>query len=1590
MSNLTNRIAELSPEKRALLLQRLNQKKSQVAEIQIAPQLPKNQSIPLSFAQQRLWFLEQFDPGQATYNISSAVRLRGKLNAIALEQSLNAVIERHEALRTAFTTIDGQPVQIITPSLRLAIPLIDLQKLPEIEHQQAVQRLATENAKTPFDLSQAPLLRVSLLQLSTTGYVLLLTMHHIISDGWSMGILIQEVASCYQAFCGGKELSLPKLPIQYADFAIWQRQWLQGEAQTTQIAYWRQQLQGSLPVLDLPTDKPRPAEQTFCGAWETFVLSEELSESLRQLSQKQGVTLFMTLLTAFNILLYCYTGQEDILIGSPIANRNRTEIEGLIGFFVNTLVLRTDISGNPSFRELLQRVRQVALDAYVHQDLPFERLVEELQPERHLSHSPLFQVLFNLQNERSLDLSLPDLKLQPLEADTGTAKFDLTLSIINGEREITGAFEYNTDLFKRATIQRAIAHFQNLLLGIVSNPDQHLSELPLLTPIERHQLLVEWNNTQVDYLHNKCIHQLFEEQAERTPDAIAVVFEDQTLTYQELNQKANQLAHHLQKLGVEPEVLVGIYVERSLDLVIGLLAILKAGGAYLPLDPRYPQERLTFMLEDSQTPILLSQQHLVESLPACKAQIICLDSKWELISHESIENPVCNLTPNQLAYVIYTSGSTGRPKGAMIEHQGLVNYLNWCIQAYAVADGCGSPVNSSIGFDATITSLFSPLLVGQKVVLLEEEQEIEALSKALSSQSRFSLVKITPAHLEILQQLLPSNQKAGQTKALIIGGEALLGKNLSFWRNYAPDTRLINEYGPTETVVGCCIYEVSEQTSLSGIIPIGRPIANTQLYILNQYLKPVPIGVIGELYIGGAGVARGYLNRPELTAEKFIANPFSNISGDRLYKTGDLVRYLPNGDIEYIGRIDNQVKLRGFRIELGEIESVLSQHPDVREAVVLVREDRPGYKRLVAYVVLTPATSLQNFRANDLQSFLKEKLPDYMVPSAFVLLEALPLTPNGKVDRRSLPIPEIPTIDQEDNFAAPQTPIEIALAQIWAEVLGLPAVGIHNNFFELGGDSIISLQIIAKANQVGLRLTPKQLFQHQTIAQLATVVNTTTFSQAEQGLVTGAVPLTPIQHWFFEQNLLDSHHWNQSVLLGVRQKINSVCLEQAVQHLLKHHDALRLRYSKESDSPRPFGAASPTETLCDRIQQVNASPDSTPCFSCIDLSNVPTAEQSAAIESAANSLQASLNLSEGPLLRVALFELGADKPSRLLIIVHHLVVDGVSWRILLEDLQTAYQQLSQEENIKLPAKTTSFQQWANRLVEYAQSTTLHSELDYWLSTLQKPVACLPQDILAGTNILGSAATVSVSLSVAETKALLSEVPAVYNTQINEVLLTALALTCQQWRGETSLLIDLEGHGREELFEDVNLSRTVGWFTSIFPVRLDLGNTTTNPGEALKAIKEQLRQIPSGGIGYGILRYLSQDSTIIEQLKALPQAEISFNYLGQFDQVLSESSLFASATESSGTNYSLRDRRSYLLQINGSVIGGQLQLNWQYSEAVHRHSTIATLAQGFIEALRLLIAHCQSPDAVSYTSSDFTDVDLSQAQLDKVLAELDFD
>jgi amino acid adenylation domain-containing protein/non-ribosomal peptide synthase protein (TIGR01720 family) len=1557
MRPLVDRLSALSAEQRELLELRL--RKQEPAVQQTIPRREQENFCPLSLDQERIWFIQQLDLKSPAYNIYTANRFTGTLDVEMLARSLNEIVRRHEIMRTSFDAVEGAPVQIIAPALTVDIPLIDLRSLSHNEREKEAELIASDLVRRPFDLTVLPLFRSVLVWVDDEAYVCATVFHHIITDWVSFHIFERELALLYEAFSNGRPSPLSQLPIQYADFAVWQRRWLEDSAISDHLDYWRGQLEDVPLILDLPRDRPRPAVQTPWGHRQPLVIPKAHSDAVRRLAQQEGVTLFMALLAVFKVLLFRITGQEKLIVGSPIANRNQVETEQLLGFFINQLALCTDLSGDPAFRNFLHRVRETALGAFAHQEMPFGKLVEEVQPERALSHTPLTQVVFLFLNPQQQGvLKFGNLDVLPYTVDGESSKFDITFSLWDNETGFEGWIEYNTDLFDSSTIIRITEQFRTLLAGIVADPDEKISALPILTETARHQLLVEWSwSGEQAPAGECCVHQLFEAQVELTPEAVAVRFGGEHLSLRELNRRANIVAHCLRRLGIGPETTVGILMKRSPQMIVAMLSVLKAGAAYLPLDPHEPADRAGFMLKDARVQVLLSQTGLVGQASAIDLRVLDLENDWEQFSGECEENPVSRVSGKNAAYLIYTSGSTGEPKGVMVEHSGLANLIKWHQGTYEVKPADNATLLAGSAFDASVWELWPYITAGATIHIPDEETRASASSliEWLWTEAITNCFLPTPLAEAALEEDWPASVSL---RYLLTGGDSLHRT-----QKVEHPFNFFNHYGPTENTVVATAGRVRARADCTPP-SIGRPIKNIRVYLLDKGFQPAPTGVAGELCIGGVGLARGYLNRPDLTAEKFVPNPFTYEPGARLYRTGDLARYRSDGRLEFLGRVDYQVKIRGFRVELGEIEAALNGHGGVRESLATTRDDLPGQKKLVAYVV----PEREGLEPADLREFLREKLPDYMVPSAFVFLEKFPLTRNGKIDNKRLPPPGDPDQNRKKTFVAPRSTVERQLSEIWSQVLGVDNIGIHDNFFELGGDSIQSIQIIAKGNRVGLRLAPRHIFLHQTIAELATVAGTSEAVLAEQGVVTGEIPLTPIQHWFFEQNLPDAHHFNQSLLLEVREATNLPTLGQAVRQVFAHHDALHLRFTNTGGTWR----------------QVNALPDEHNALAYFDFSELNDPELFNALETVSARLQQSLDLSAGPLTRAALIERSSGESNLLLVIIHHLAVDGVSWRILLEDLHLAYEQLRNGDRIDLPAKTTSFKRWAERLAEYARTTELEQEAQLWMMSARTRVKNLPIDHPNGVNTEAAARSIELSLSKEETRTLLHEAPAAYRARIDDLLVAALALGFRELTGERHLVVDLEGHGREEIFDDVDLSRTVGWLTAISPVVLDLDEAETT-NAAVKLVKAQLRRLPNRGLGYGVLRYLRQDDPAAETLQEQPPAEVSFNYLGQLDQTLPKGSFLVSASAAPGLARSARGLRRYLFEINGSITGGRLVMTWTFSESLHERATVDRLASAYMSALRAIITQSESGEASGYTLSDFPLAALDQAKLDRLVA-----
>ena len=1511
--------------------------------------------VPLSFTQQRLWFLHQLDPASPAYNIVSGVRLSGTLDEAALQAGLNEIIRRHEVLRACFRETDGVSWVDIQDGCELLIESIDLSTLPADARRRELERHVAHEAKQPFDLAVAPLLRMRLLRLGSAEHAAVFTMHHIVSDAWSMPILLRELSALYSAFTAGRVSPLPELPIQCADFSQWQHEQYERGAFREQAEYWRRQLAAISPV-ELITDRRRPARMSYEGAAEHFTVSRAVSDRLKAIANEERATLFMVLLAAFQALLHRYTRQDDIAVGTPIANRNRTEVESLIGFFVNTLVLRTDLSGEPSFRALLRRVRRIALEGYAHQDLPFEKLVQELLPERDISHNPLFQIMFLVQEAESGTFELPGLRLAPLRIDSPVAKFDLTVTMAPQNSALAGTIEYSTALFDAETIARMAVHFNRLLSAFAAFPELPIRSHSLLNAAERSLLLEQWGGASaMSKYPNQSMAALFEEQVKRRPEGAAVVFGTQVLSYFEVDRRAEQLARRLRRRAVGPEVLVGLCAERSLDLVIALVGILKAGGAYVALDPSYPAERIGLMAQDAGLGLVLVQERLLERLPnAFVGEVLLLetaldDEEGGLAEDEGpIRSEPAGL--DHLAYVSYTSGSTGRPKGVGVPQRGVVRLVkgNW----FARMDGREVfLLMAPVCFDASTFEIWGALLNGAKLVVMPPEAvSLEELGDVVR-KARVTTLWLTAGLFHLLVDERP--EALSGLEQLLAGGDVLSPAHVRRALEMLPrGSLLINGYGPTEnTTFSCChVMEAGAEGPLAAV-PIGRPIGGTSVYLLDEEMEPVPPGVAGELFVGGDGLARGYLGRPALTAERFVPDPFARNEGARLYRTGDLCRWRTDGAVEFLGRKDGQIKVRGYRVELAEVEAALLSLPNVKEAAVVVAQEPGGEgrataPRLIGYLVAEQPDS--TLELEDLRHALRKRLPDYMIPAAFLEVRTLPLNTNGKLDRSALPSPDTSHDTARSGFQPPRNPREALLAAVWQELLGRDPIGVHDNYFQLGGDSITAIQVVSRVRRRGWQLAIHEIFESPTIALLAPRLRREESKEARRAVVEGPVPLSAVQRWFFEHQAggPQLHHFNQAVALRSRVQLDEPALRGAIEALQRHHDALRMAYH-----------------IGDHVGQTTHGCDLAIDFTTVDLRGEKDAPK--LLEAHSNALQASIRLEAGPLMKSALYQVpGHDC---LLLVIHHLAVDGISWRILLEDLETAYRLALAGHSIELGPKTDSFKRWAELQSEAAESPELLAQLDYWRAELGKPATPLPRDGDGGGDCFGDCSFAEITLSEQETEILLSQVNHAYTTEINDLLLTALGGALRRWHGGEATRITLEGHGRESFHESLDLSRTVGWFTSLFPFVLDTGDGDS--GQRLRRVKEALRAVPRRGAGFGVLRYLGSEN-VRRTLDAAEVPRLSFNYLGQFAEG-GDNGLFEFAGEATGEPISPGVRRQHDIDVTGIVTRDRLALSAIFHPERHRRETIDRFLAHFREELLLLSAHCSAKTSSEKTPSDFT-------------------
>ena len=1481
------------------------------------------EQLPLSFAQERLWFIDQLEPESAAYNIPQAVRLTGSLQVFALEQSVNELVRRHEVLRTSFVDMAGQPAQQIAPELRLELPLVDLRSLSASEQQAMSERLRYEQARRPFDLRRAPLLRVQLLQLGDNEHEFLFAMHHIASDGWSMSVLVREVGGLYPAYVSGAPSPLPELVIQYADFAVWQRERLQGEVLDAELSYWKQQLTDAPELLELPADRARPRVESFRGAAQSFVLTEPVSRGLRELSQQSGTTLFMTSLAAFNTLLYRYTGQTDLLVGTPVANRNRLEIEPLIGFFVNTLVLRTRLSGELRFSELLTRVREVVLGAQAHQELPFERLVQELAPERSLSHAPLFQVMLVLDNLPARRLELPGLRLQTIGEDSATAKFDLTLVLNNRENgELDGEIKYNAALFNDTTIARLVQSFELTLAAIISDAEQPLRNVQLLSTAERRQLLTEWNDTTVDFGTARCLDESWEMQVEKTPDAVALVYEEEQLTYAELNRRANQLAHHLQGLGVGPEVAVGLLVERSALALLGIWGILKAGGGYVPLDAAMPAARVAAILDDARPAVLLTQSHLVKDLNDLP-QVVLLDRDWEAIANESDTAPVSMTTPENLAYVIYTSGSTGKPKGVAVQHRSLAN-LSAALKR-SIYTSFAAPLrvglNATLSFDASVKQWLQ-LLDGHTLELIPDEVRWDAREfLSYAKAHALDVVDCTPPQLKTLLEV----ELETSLQAVLVGGDAI---DEALWARLAthPTINFYNVYGPTE----CTDVTTAVQVSDVQTPAIGRPLANVQTYFVDAYAEPVPFGVRGELCIGGAGVARGYLHQPELTAEKFIPDAFGTRPGARLYRSGDSGRYLKNGELEFSGRVDDQVKIRGYRIEPGEIEAVLAQHAAVRQCKVLVQEVTADDKRLVAYVVGAEQP------VSELRAFLKERLPEYMIPAAFVTLAQMPLTPSGKVDRKALPEP---TWSEHRVETAAETQIEEIVAGVWATVLGLEQIGVDENFFELGGHSLLAVQVASRVRTaLNVELPLRWIFEAPTVRALAERIEE---SVAETSLppITRTVreetlPVSFAQErlWFIDQLEPASTAYNIPRAIQLTGTLQIVALEQSLFELLRRHAVLRTCFMDAAGQPvQRIG----TEVKLD--------------LPLIDLSSLSASEQEEQAERLRREeARRPFDLRQAPLLRAQLIQL-IEARHEFLFTMHHIVSDGWSTNVAVRELVTLYEAVHSGQPSSLTELVVQYADFALWQRQH-QETAVLEQLHYWKQQLADAPEVLELPADRPRPVLPSYQGAQESFSLpASLHQALKRVSRKQDATLFMTLLAAFQTLLYRYTRQADILVGTPVANRNRL----EIESLIGFFVNTLVLR-----TRVTADASFRELLQQVREVVLGAQAHQQLPF----ERLVQELAP----ERSLNHTPLFQVMLVLDAMPAQQLELPALQLQPLGEERATAKFDLTLVlatkreSGELRGVIQYNTDLFDATRMARLAEHFSSVLAAVVEDAQQP------------------------------
>ncbi len=1553
----------------------------------------KKQILDASIYQKRFWLEWKLDPESRAYNVSFAFKIQGELNKNALYSALHHLVDSHECFRSYFKEEDNHLRQVILEKIDFGIESQDLNTAEE-DKEELANNFISNLRNHMFNLEQAPLFKFGLLELEDHTYILVLAFHHIVSDGHTLASLVGKISHYYNQLQSKSVHNEEKVSPCFKEYLSYEKTYYTDKDKRKDLDYWENALRGEELYLDLSSKNTKGSNKNDKDKLIYSKLVPQTFEAFKELAKAQGSTVFRVLAALYAILLARYSHKEDIILSYPL-NMRPKDYQGLLGCLINNLPLKAKIHKETSFKDVIHQINTQRGASKQYQRCSFSDIIKSLREKGSIQDQRFFNVCIAETHLRNTPLSLQDLEVTTLEERENEAIYDLNL-----EYEVKDTLEfrvnYRSSLFDDWFIENFIEHFKLLITKCVEDVDQRVMSFPLLTEEEKNRILYDWNQREIPQLKSKSIHELFESQAIKTPDNIALKFKDQKLTYRELNEKANQIAHALReqyKGALPTDTLIGLCVDRSFETIIGILGILKAGGAYVPLDPGYPEERLQFILDDTQIKIILTQKAIHKKLSFLEENerhIICLDEDEGQLSCYSKINPPSTSQPSDLAYVIYTSGTTGRPKGVLISHKNVLRLFLVTDPYLGFSEHDIWSLFHSYAFDVSVWEMWGALFYGGSLIIVPSQtvKDPEAFHE-LVSQEKVTILSQTPS---AFQQFIFADQESSSSLSLryvVFGGEALNVAELRSWWAKHGDKKpqLINMYGITETTVHATYYPLTLLDQEKSSSPIGTRFSDLTFYVLDNQCNPVPIGVQGELYVGGAGVARGYLNRPDLTAERFILNPFASATNEgqgdnnRLYKSGDLVRWLPDGRLEYIGRSDFQVKIRGFRIELGEIEAVLSSHPEINQSIVLAKEDK-GQKYLAAYYVLK-SNHKTSLSTEALRAYMSSRLPDYMIPSFFIPLNTMPLTSNGKVDRRALPDPrESSFYTDKESYAAPRTEKEQTFVKIWQKILRREQIGIHDNFFALGGDSIMSIQVIARAREKGLYLTAKQLFDYPTIAGLAAAaIEQEKSLDTKQEQAEGLVAFTPIQGWFFEQDLYDKNHFNQAFLFITKEPLEEDLLSSALATLVHHHASLRLRYRKEGEHWLQYYSKE-NESLLVPVET-------------IDLSHQEKETQEDFIKESCTRLQQTLNIEKGPIMRVGIFKGHSDGYPRVVIVIHHLVIDGVSWRILLEDLERLYFQLQTKSPLQLPCKTQSYQAWTEALRHYAKSEPLQSQWDYWLS-VGRGASSLPLDKNSEELPLKEdCIDYTVMLNHDLTQALLNKVPAAYRTQVNDILLAALALAFYEWRDQKDILLHLEGHGREDCVGEVDVSRTLGWFTSLFPIHLRLPLLTTNLwndkniAETLKSTKEHLRTIPDKGLGYGVLRYLTEDKRCHELIK-LDKALLSFNYLGQLDAHIEEGKFLRYAKESAGLSVSPKNKTPHVLDINGWVVNGSLRMVFTYSLQHFDRESIEALGNLYQEALARVIGHCLKSGMGGYTPSDFPLAKLTQSVLDTISEKNDIE